>query len=183
MASASFAADRGQLCHSPLQRSSRRCWRRSATGQQCRMTPPISSSANIMGTLTAPALKGAPYRGPRLLQSATKLVREVDRYLIEAGSRPIHTSELCEVFNVSRRTLHRVFVEVHDVPPITFMRRKRLCDVRAALRSAAKRRAVMIRDIAIEHGFAELGRFAAAYRQMWGELPSQTLRRAQRRSK
>ena len=116
-----------------------------------------------------------------MLQSATKLVREVDRYLIEAGSRPIHTSELCEVFNVSRRTLHRVFVEVHDVPPITFMRRKRLGDARAALKAANG--PVMIRDIAIEHGFAELGRFAAAYRQMWGELPSQTLRRAQRRSK
>jgi transcriptional regulator GlxA family with amidase domain len=56
---------------------------------------------------------------------------------------------------------------------------ERFGDVRAALKEANG--PVMIRDIALEHGFAELGRFAAAYRRMWGELPRQTLQRAQRR--
>jgi AraC-like DNA-binding protein len=35
-----------------------------------------------------------------------------------------------------------------------------------------------IKEIAIEHGFVELGRFAGEYRRLFGELPSQTLRRA-----
>ena len=120
------------------------------------------------------------YRGP-LLQSATTLVRDVEHYLDEAGWRPVHTSELCEVFNVSRRTLHRAFVEVMGLPPITYMRRRRLGHAHAALRAGGPDETV--RDIAIEHGFAELGRFAGAYYHMFDELPRQTLQRAQRGSK
>jgi len=35
----------------------------------------------------------------------------------------------------------------------------------------------MVKEIAIEHGFVELGRFAGDYRRMFGELPSETLQR------
>jgi AraC-like DNA-binding protein len=103
------------------------------------------------------------------------LVRDVDRYIDEAGSRPIHISELCEHFHVHRRRLHRAFDEVLGVPPITFLRRKRLSDVHSALLLAGP--AATVKKIAIEHGFLELGRFSAAYRRMFGELPSTTLRR------
>jgi transcriptional regulator GlxA family with amidase domain len=97
-----------------------------------------------------------------------KLVSEVDRYLIDAGNRPIHVSELCAKFSVHRRMLHRAFNDVLGMPPITFLRRKRLGDVHAAL---------PVKEIAVEHGFLELGRFAGAYRRLFGELPSRTLQR------
>jgi AraC-like DNA-binding protein len=32
--------------------------------------------------------------------------------------------------------------------------------------------------IAVEHGFGELGRFSVRYRKLFGEMPSETLRRA-----
>jgi AraC-like DNA-binding protein len=131
---------------------------------------------NILELMTAPVRKGARDRGPRL-KSPVRLVREVDRFLADAGARPVHVSELCSAFNVPRRTLHRAFDEVLGMPPIAFLRRKRLGDVHAAL-LAASGPDVMIREIAIEHGFVQLGRFAAAYRQMFGELPSETLRRS-----
>jgi AraC-like DNA-binding protein len=35
-----------------------------------------------------------------------------------------------------------------------------------------------VADLAQRHGIAHLGRFAGEYRRMFGELPSQTLRRA-----
>jgi AraC family ethanolamine operon transcriptional activator len=114
------------------------------------------------------------YHGSQPRSSAI-LVREVDHYLSEAGSRPIHISELCERFNVHRRRLHRAFDEVLGVPPITFLRRKRLSDVHTALLLAGP--AATVKQIAIEHGFLELGRFSAACRRMFGELPSTTLRR------
>jgi transcriptional regulator GlxA family with amidase domain len=96
------------------------------------------------------------------------LVREVDRFLVDAGNRPIHISELREKFKVHRRALHRAFSGAVGMPPITFLRRKRLGDVHAAL---------PVKEIAVEHGFLELGRFAGAYRRLFGELPSRTLQR------
>jgi hypothetical protein len=36
---------------------------------------------------------------------------------------------------------------------------------------------VMIKAVAIEHGFLELGRFAGEYQKLFGEKPSQTLKR------
>jgi transcriptional regulator GlxA family with amidase domain len=64
---------------------------------------------------------------------------------------------------------------VLGIPPITFLRRKRLGDVHAALSEG--RPDVMIKAVAIEHGFLELGRFAGEYQKLFGEKPSQTLKR------
>ncbi|QIG93828.1 AraC family transcriptional regulator [Bradyrhizobium sp. 6(2017)] len=133
---------------------------------------------NILELVTAPVRDTVRYRGARVL-AAAKLVREVDRYMIDAGSRPIHISELCAHFSVGRRTLHRAFNEVVGISPIAFMRRKRLGDVHTVLLTGGPD--ATIKDVAIEHGFIELGRFAGAYRRLFGELPSQTLRRAQHR--
>jgi AraC-like DNA-binding protein len=129
---------------------------------------------NILELVTAPIRDLVRYRG-RQLRSYAQLVRDADRYLIEAGNRPVHVSELCDVFNVSRRALHRAFMSVLGIPPIAFARRKRLCDVHEAL--SDRERDATVKLIAIEHGFADLSRFATAYRRLFGELPSQTLRR------
>jgi AraC family ethanolamine operon transcriptional activator len=128
----------------------------------------------ILELLTAPVRDSANYRGPHL-KSAAALVREVDRFLIEAGARPVHISELCAEFGVPRRSLHRAFMEVLGVSPLQFFRRKRLGDAHTALLMAAP--GVTITGIAIEHGFADVGRFAKGYRLLFGELPSETLRR------
>jgi AraC-like DNA-binding protein len=131
---------------------------------------------NILQLLTAPVLDGIYYQGPQLQQrSRVQLVHEVERYLLDAGNRPIHISELSEVFGVHRRRLHRAFMDVIGIPPITFLRRKRLGDVHAELLQG--RPGVMIKAVAIEHGFLELGRFAGEYQKLFGEKPSQTLKR------
>jgi AraC-like DNA-binding protein len=131
---------------------------------------------NILELLTATALDASRYRGRRL-RSVVKLVAEVDHYLVEAGSRPIHISELCEAFDVGRRTLHRAFIDVLGMPPITFLRHKRLGDVHSALLLGGPE--LFIKDVAIEHGFLDLSRFAAEYRRQFGERPSETQRRFQ----
>lgn len=129
---------------------------------------------NILELLTEPIRDASRYQGkePR---SAVKLVAEVDRFLVDAGNRPIHISELCERFNVGRRRLHRAFHEVLGMTPISFLRQKRLGDVHSVLLQGGPD--LMIRDVAVAHGFIELGRFAQEYRRLFGELPSTTMRR------
>ncbi|WFU39078.1 helix-turn-helix domain-containing protein [Bradyrhizobium sp. CB82] len=127
----------------------------------------------ILELLTAP-IRTTGYRGPHP-KSAAKLVRAVDRYLVDAGNRPVHISELCERFEVPRRSLHRAFDDVLGIPPITFLRRKRLGDVHTALLRAGP--GVTISGISIKHGFGDDGRFAKEYRLLFGELPHETLRR------
>ena len=129
---------------------------------------------NILEVVTAPIRHAVGYHG-RQPRSYAALVSDVDRYLIEAGNRPVHISELCVEFNVSRRALHRAFMNVLGMPPIAFARRKRLCDVHEALSNPE--RIATVKQIAITHGFADLSRFATAYRRLFGELPSSTLRR------
>ena len=129
----------------------------------------------LLELMIAPVLNGnADYR-PQRLRSALPLVREVDRFLIEAGSRSVHISELVDHFGVPRRSLHRAFAEVLGMSPMQFFRRKRLGDAHNALLMAAPG-GVTIEGIAIRHGFLHVGRFAREYQLLFGELPSDTLR-------
>jgi AraC-like DNA-binding protein len=57
---------------------------------------------------------------------------------------------------------------VLGLPPIILLRRKRLGDVHAKLLMG--RPDVMVREIAIENGFAELDRFTASYRRQFSQL-------------
>lgn len=131
---------------------------------------------NILERLTMPLRESVHYQGGRLL-SADRLVREIDGYLVRAGTRPVHVSELCEVFCVPRRSLFQAFHDVLGVPPITFLRRKRLGDVHRVLKQGGP--ADRVKRVAVEHGFLELGKFARDYRRQFSEKPSDTLRLAQ----
>ena len=127
----------------------------------------------MTGSLTA---NNAAYRRFTPRSSAKdRLVREIESYLIEAGDRPVHIAGICKQFKIHRRTLHRAFVDVIGTPPIAYLRRKRLDDVRAALLAAGP--GATVGGIASAHGFDAPRRFATAYRRQFGEKPSQTLRR------
>ncbi|MDR2690020.1 MAG: helix-turn-helix domain-containing protein, partial [Azoarcus sp.] len=74
-------------------------------------------------------------------------------------------------------TLQYSFQEVLDLTPVKFLRAMRLNSVRRALRQARASQET-VGDIAARWGFWHLSHFAADYREMFGELPSDTLRSA-----
>jgi AraC family ethanolamine operon transcriptional activator len=113
-----------------------------------------------------------PYRAH--IPSSFRLVREVERYVDARPDAPVHISEICGAFRVSRRTLHRAFHDAVGIGPVAFLRRKRLCAVHSALKNADPSR-TRVTDIAMEFGFLEMGRFAGQYLSMFGESPSATL--------
>jgi|SRR5690242_13657182 len=67
--------------------------------------------------------------------------------------------------------------KILGLPPARYHRLRRLQLVHRALRSAGPQTRVTS-AVARNFGFRELGRFAASYRALYGELPSATLRRA-----
>ncbi|MCV3243726.1 AraC family transcriptional regulator [Mesorhizobium sp. ZC-5] len=110
--------------------------------------------------------------------NSAKLIRKVEDYADGLSSdRPLHISELCSTLNVSRRSLHRAFHDAMGIGPVAYLRFRRLSAVHHALMTLDPKD-VNITQIAIDHGFADLGRFSGYFRQMFQESPSQFRRRA-----
>jgi AraC family ethanolamine operon transcriptional activator len=95
--------------------------------------------------------------------------------LIDASNRePLSVVDLCRSTGVSRRTLEYAFRERFELSPKAYMLARRLDGVRAELRQ--NRDGQSITSVANDWGFNHLSRFAASYRRLFGELPSQTMR-------
>ena len=92
-------------------------------------------------------------------------------------NRQLQMAELCEAIGVSERTLRICCAERLGMGPSQYIRLRRLNLVRAALRRA-NAEGSSIAQVAARYGFAEPGRFAVAYRSVFGETPSTTLRRS-----
>ena len=97
--------------------------------------------------------------------------------LATQSDRPLQVPELCAAIGVPERTLRVSCAEFLGMAPTRYIRLRRLNMVRAALRRADPATA-SVAELARRYGFTELGRFAAAYRTVFGETPSTTFRRA-----
>jgi AraC family ethanolamine operon transcriptional activator len=86
---------------------------------------------------------------------------------------PVTVTQLCEIANVSRRTLQYSFESILGMSPIQYLRISRLNGVRRELINADHTQSVS--DIAVRWGFWHLSQFAKDYRQLFDERPSDTL--------
>jgi AraC-like DNA-binding protein len=90
-------------------------------------------------------------------------------------------TEICAALGVSERTLRICCEEQLGMGPTEYVRRGRMQLVHRALRNGNPG-AASISAVARRYGFRGLGRFAANYRALFGELPSATLRRGSGRT-
>lgn len=99
---------------------------------------------------------------------------------IEANlEAPITAGRLCRVAGVSRRGLEKIFESRRGMSPMRFVTERRLAAAQRLLRAAAPGDDVT--RVALGLGFNHAGRFSALYKQTYGELPSQALKRALKR--
>jgi AraC family ethanolamine operon transcriptional activator len=103
-----------------------------------------------------------------------RLVRRADDYMWACLGEPLSLSDLCRELGVSERTLLYAFQEVRGLSPMAYFKAGRLNAARQELKAATPG-TVTVREIAQRWGFWHTGEFAAAYRRLFGELPSQTL--------
>jgi len=85
--------------------------------------------------------------------------------------------ELCRIVGLSERSLRNAFYAVRGAGPKRCLLDGRLRDARRALCSAVPGQTT-VTSVAIDNGFFDFGRFARAYRELFGEPPSATLRGA-----
>lgn len=89
-------------------------------------------------------------------------------------ARPWRIGDLARRCGVPRRTLEKHFRRFVGCAPLEFLRTERLDQARRKLLRARPGTNVM--EIAADCGLNHFGRFALAYRERYGESPSQTLK-------
>ena len=112
---------------------------------------------------------------------STRLQRAVmqrfEQMLEARQDQPLYITDICAGIGVSDRTLRLHCQEYLGMSPHRYLWLRRMKLVRRAL-TMANAAAKTVTQIANDHGFGELGRFAVAYKKLFGEPPSVTLRRA-----
>lgn len=95
---------------------------------------------------------------------------------IDANIRDdISLEDLAQVGGVSVRTIYSMFANNFSITPKLFIKQSKLKSLREEfLRNKAVRN---VTEVALDYGFTHLGRFSSDYFKMFGELPSETLRR------
>lgn len=104
-----------------------------------------------------------------------EIVRRCKRLMEERYAEPIRVDDLLKVSQVSERTLRRAFNEYYGIGPIRYLQLRQHHRVRRVL-SAMDPESTTVTKVLFSNGVANLGRFATTYKNLFGELPSDTLR-------
>jgi AraC-like DNA-binding protein len=104
------------------------------------------------------------------------VLRRLENFLEANPDSALHLTDLCAAAAVSDRTLRILCHEHLGMSPTRYLWLRRMHLARRALRMADPTTST-VTEIATSYAFWELGRFAVAYRSLFGETPSATLRR------
>lgn len=126
------------------------------------------------------AANSASVRFPvgRRLDSRTIVARSIDY----ADSTPTHqptVGELCRVAGTSKNRLRQAFVDVLEMPPTQYFQYRLLSRFRKELLLAEPTES-SVTHIAGSLGVTEFGRTSGRYKEAFGELPRETMRRRTR---
>ena len=115
---------------------------------------------------------------PLAASAAYRLARRARDLLIDHAEAPLSVPALAAALDVGQRSVFTAFAEVFGMSPAAFQRALQLDRVRRRLAAAPP--GATVTTVALDEWVEHLGRFAGAYRRQFGELPSETLRRARR---
>jgi len=108
-----------------------------------------------------------------LSPSSRSVAEKIEAWIRANLAHPITLDELKAVAGVSGRTLQKACLARWGQSPLELVASRRLQVVRDLLATGAP--GLTVTDAAVRCGFTHLGRFAALYKQFFGEAPSDTL--------
>ncbi len=134
------------------------------------------AEAQLLGVLAGLLRdESAAVRGTEV---AASRIADLEAWIEANLEAPISIGRLCAVAGVGERALQKSFESRRGMSPMRFVAERRLAEAHRQLTQAHPRDDVT--HVAMRLGFHHTGRFAALYRQAFGESPSQSLRRARR---
>ena len=123
-------------------------------------------------------LAGSPIKDGRNVQRhRATVMRRLEEVIMAEREEPLYMPELAALVGASYWTLRDCCLEYLGMSPKRYLWLRRMHLARRALRGADAERTT-VTAIASDYGFWELGRFSVAYRSLFGESPSATLKRA-----
>jgi AraC family ethanolamine operon transcriptional activator len=124
--------------------------------------------------LLAVPREAEPALGRHAVPRAQIIRRSLD-FVDQHQSEYLCVEQLATAAGISERTLRDAFQQYFGIAPMQYLKQRTLHQVRKALK-ASNSSVATVTQIATQFGVWELGRFARDYRNLFGELPSQTLR-------
>ena len=115
-----------------------------------------------------------PTHGRHVIQRRQNIHAAMD-FVEQHDGECLSMEQLATAPCVSERTLRDAFLRYFGVPPVQYLNRRSLHQIRNALLAADPSTAT-VTEIATHFGVWHFGRLAKDYRFLFDELPSQTLR-------
>lgn len=128
----------------------------------------LSQKSNYYEELSSPAPSISP-----------GFVKRVVDYIEVYADQPLTVDDLASYAAVSTRSLYAGFKKYRNTTPMALLRFVRMKRAHKDLELPGSAN-VTVTKVALNWGFAHLGRFTAEYKKTFGESPSETLRRARR---
>lgn len=135
----------------------------------------IGPYASIIAHLAITRLPNNLRRFHMTRPAPNPLIERVRRHVIEHRTEDIRVEALASLCRLSVKSVYNLFERELGISPSLYVRNLKLEFAHIALTENGRARNVTA--VALEYGFRNLSRFASYYRECFGELPSQTLRR------
>lgn len=103
------------------------------------------------------------------------IVKKAEEIAQSHTDQPLTLKQLCDDLGTSSSALCYGFQDIFGLSPIAYLKIQRINGVRRTLRDADPKTTTVM-QVAQQWGFFSDGHFCTYYKQMFGELPSQTLR-------
>jgi AraC family ethanolamine operon transcriptional activator len=126
----------------------------------------------LVGDYVSEVLAQGAYATPT---KALKVVARAREYIEQRQDQPITVLDLCKETSTSQRTLQYCFDKVVGTSPAAYLKVVRLNGLRRDLVRTGS--SLKIGDIAAQWGFWHLSQFSLDYKRLFGELPSDTVKR------
>jgi len=143
--------------------------------KEARAAAQVEMVETLLSTLSA-TTDFEPARADEVHQSQTFIVKAAEDYALSHTDDHVYVGDLCRAAATSERALEYAFKNVMGLTPVAYLTRLRLHRVRRAL-LAATHGSATVSALALDWGFWHFGDFSRAYKDCFGELPSETLRR------
>lgn len=140
------------------------------------LTSTLPELANRLAKMMAGALVSSnPLNAEKVtVNRQRRLITSTEEWVAQHSDQPLQIQELCRELDVSQRTLRYAFQRFAGMSPLNYLKIQRLNRAHRFLHDATPTN-TKVRHVATANGFTHLGQFSHDYRQLFGELPSETL--------